>query len=33
VYEILADSRGGLASRFFRSRAKAVPAAGHAGAS
>jgi hydrophobic/amphiphilic exporter-1 (mainly G- bacteria), HAE1 family len=33
VYEILADSRDWLAARFFRSRDKAVPAAGHASAS
>ena len=33
VYEILADTRDWLAARFFRSRAKAVEATGHAGAS
>jgi HAE1 family hydrophobic/amphiphilic exporter-1 len=30
VYEILADSRDWLAARFFRSKGKAVEAAGHA---
>jgi hypothetical protein len=30
VYEILADSRDWLAARFFRSKGKAIEAAGHA---